>query len=86
MRKSSVSKKSKGKSEGKSLKKQGSGNSKKSKQTVNDQSVVNIDQSALNEAEDPEQQLLGNASPKDNGLPDLNQGIEMQSLEGSIQN
>jgi len=48
--------------------------------------VVNIDQSALNEAEAPEQQLLGNASPKDNGLPDLNQGIEMQSLEGSIQN
>ena len=49
MRKSTVSKKSKaGKSDaGKSLKKKGSGESKKSKQTINDQSVVNMEQSAL---------------------------------------
>ena len=51
-----------------------------------DQSVVNVDQSALNEVDDPDQQLLPNAAPEENGSPGPDQGIEMQSLEGSIQN
>ena len=91
MRKSTVSKKSnKSKKEDKELKRQESGVSKKSKQTVgdNDQSVVNQDQSALIDGDDPAEKLLDQVADEeiDNKTPEVEPVNDIKSLEGSIRN
>ena len=93
MRKSTVSKKSnKSKKEEKSLQKYSSGVSKKSKQTAGDgdQSVVNQDQSALIDGDDPAEQLLKEVPPDADSQEesaDKQDGDEnIPSLEGSVRN